>query len=103
VGESSVSIDETMKSPKTFTLLSAYPNPFNPSTQVRFNVSSPSQVTTVQIVDISGRLVETLLNKTLSVGEHTLQWYAGNQPSGVYFIRLKFGSLTKTHKIVFMK
>jgi hypothetical protein len=60
-------------------------------------------LTTLQIVDISGRIIETLINGEFLSGEHKIQWNAGNQPSGVYFIRLESGEKLETQKIVFMK
>jgi len=99
----SVGNDENKTVLNDFTLFPAYPNPFNPKTTIPFRVESQSDVTTLQIIDISGRLVKTLVNKELVSGEHKIQWHAGDQPSGVYFIRLESGEIFETQKIVLMK
>ncbi len=99
----SVGNDENKTVLNDFSLFTAYPNPFNPATTFRFKVGSNPVLTTLQIVDISGRIIETLINGEFLSGEHKIQWNAGNQPSGVYFIRLESGEKLETQKIVFMK
>ena len=103
VESETVGIDESIKIPNDFSLFPAYPNPFNPATTIQFKVDTRPMLTTLQIVDISGRLIETLINGEILVGEHKIQWNAGNQPSGVYFIRLQSGRKLETQKIVFIK
>ena len=103
VESETVGIDESIKIPNDFSLFPAYPNPFNPTTTIQFKVDTRPMLTTLQIVDISGRLIETLINGEILVGEHKIQWNAGNQPSGVYFIRLQSGRKLETQKIVFIK
>lgn len=64
-----------------------YPNPFNPTTNIGFNLPSQSQVN-LSIYDITGRLVKTLVNQILSSGYHEYKWDAGNMASGTYFYRI---------------
>ncbi len=73
-------------------LLSSYPNPFNPSTLIRFTLPDADAVQ-VQVFNLSGQLVSTLLEAQLPAGMHQLQWNAQDQqahalPSGVYFARV---------------
>ncbi|MBI5214936.1 MAG: T9SS type A sorting domain-containing protein [Ignavibacteriae bacterium] len=99
-GKSSLRIDNpaitkvelTMQSgaelPKVFSLEQNYPNPFNPSTTVQFNLPEPVTVT-LQIYNVLGQEVATLLNNTLyEPGSYVTTWNAGNFGSGMYFYRL---------------
>ncbi len=89
-------------SPSTFSLHPAYPNPFNPKTVIRYQLSVSSPVT-LQIYDITGRLVEELVNGEVVRGYHTLQWDASNHSSGMYFVRLKVGGFMQTQKVMLVK
>ena len=107
-----LSIEEP-QTPSSFVLYQNYPNPFNPTTTIRFNIGVETQdATSLQIFDITGRLVETLVNgelvsasppKAHRRGEHEITWNAGNLPSGVYFVRLQSGKFSQTQKVILMK
>ncbi len=97
-----IGVDDENQIPKNFKLFSPYPNPFNPTTAIRFLVT-PNQKTTLRIFDINGRLVDELVNGELVTGEHKIVWNAGNQPSGVYFVRLESGNLIETQKVLLIK
>jgi bilirubin oxidase len=99
----SVGIDKNRITPNDFSLITAYPNPFNPMTTIRFNLVNQQQNAFLRIYDISGRLVETLVNEKLIAGEHEIKWNAKNNPSGVYFIRLESGDFFSNQKIILMK
>lgn len=79
--------------PAIFSLWTNFPNPFNPSTKIKFALPSASSVR-LEIYDILGRLVKTLIsNKQLTVGEHVVTWsgddnHGKNVSSGIYFDRL---------------
>ena len=88
--------------PSNFKLHQPYPNPFNPTTTIRFSVA-PNSKTSLQLFDITGRLVETLVSGKLVSGEHEIVWNAGNNPSGVYFVRLESGEFVKNQKVVLLK
>jgi len=94
--------DQSPLFPVQYKLFSPYPNPFNPTTAIRFLVT-PNQKTTLRIFDINGRLVDELVNGELVTGEHKIVWNAGNQPSGVYFVRLESGNLIETQKVLLIK
>ncbi len=79
-----------------------YPNPFNPTTTIRFSVAARHS-SLIQIIDVTGRLVETLINEEIFAGEYEVVWNAGNQPSGVYFVRLQSGEFVEKQKVVLMK
>ena len=94
--------------PVSFRLYPFYPNPFNPSTIISFDIpmlKSPKSRDNVslQIYNIQGQWVETLLNKPINPGAYRIQWKPANISSGVYFIQLKVGDELKNQKITFMK
>ncbi|MBT6413248.1 MAG: T9SS type A sorting domain-containing protein, partial [Candidatus Marinimicrobia bacterium] len=99
----SVGIDNNITLPNDFVLFPAYPNPFNPTTTIRFKLVKSQQNASLRIYDISGRLVETLLNEKLIAGEHEIKWNGGNNPSGVYFISFETGEFFSNQKIILMK
>ena len=88
--------------PMDFTLYPNYPNPFNPSTTIRFNLKKQDLVV-LTIVDITGRMVETLVDDYLEAGEYEVVWDAGDMPSGVYLCVLKAGSELKLQKLILEK
>jgi len=79
-------VEEGGTIPDEVALLQNYPNPFNPSTSLQFSLPSQSAVT-LEIVDVLGRSVETLVRGTLGAGHHQARWDA-SVASGVYFARL---------------
>ena len=88
--------------PAAYALQQNYPNPFNPATVIRFSVAE-KQAASLQIFDITGRLVETIINEPFAPGEHEVTWQAGHLPSGTYFMQMKSGNFVKTRKMVLLK
>ncbi len=88
--------------PSTFSLHPAYPNPFNPSTTIGFNVPEEGEVT-LAVYDLKGQLVTTLLNAAVSAGEHRLEWDAGDVAAGVYFLELLSADRHQMQKITLLK
>jgi len=88
--------NEPVDVPGSFTLEQNYPNPFNPTTSIGFEVDQSSYVS-LRVFDLQGRLVETLVSKTLPAGQHTVSFDAKNLASGMYLYRLETpkGMLTK--------
>jgi hypothetical protein len=90
--------------PKGFALHQAYPNPFNPSTTISFDVPvDASHISQLQVFNINGQLVETLINKPMEPGTHRIQWSPKTLASGLYIIQLKAGNKTFNQKITFVK
>ncbi len=94
-------------SPQTFELAQNYPNPFNPTTNIGFRVAE-SEFISLQIFDISGRLVKTLLNESRDAGEYTVQWDATNSQgqrvgSGIYFYKITAGDFQQVRKMMLIK
>lgn len=81
-------------SPARFSLSSNYPNPFNPETQVAFELPSSSMVM-VRVYDVTGRTVATLVEGRRDAGNHEIRWNAVSQPSGVYYCRMTAVSISE--------
>ena len=96
--------DEPANVPGTFALRPAYPNPFNPTATITFDVPAQTHSNaSLRIYDITGRLVATLVDEQLAPGTHTLQWQPVNLSSGLYIVQLKAGDQTFNQKITFIK
>ena len=80
----------------------AYPNPFNPVTMISFAVPSEMEVH-VAIHDMLGREIVELANGVYSTGNYNLQWDAGNQASGIYFVKMIAGGETNIQKLMLVK
>jgi uncharacterized delta-60 repeat protein len=89
----------TNEIPKEFKLYDNYPNPFNPTTKIRFALPKSSFAKLV-IYDILGREAETLVNEQLNAGIYEADWNAKNFSSGVYIYKLSAGEFVDTKKMV---
>jgi len=86
---------------------SNYPNPFNPSTNISFSIPSPAKVK-LTVYNVKGQKVKELINDTMDMGKHTVQWDGTDHSnrkvsSGLYFSRLEHDSKSKTIKMMLMK
>ena len=88
--------------PYRFELFNNYPNPFNPSTVIGYQLAVNSPVT-IKVYDVLGREVMTLVNERQTAGDHSVKFDARNLPSGVYFYRLNAGSFSDTKKLLLLK
>ena len=88
--------------PTEFKLSQNYPNPFNPTTAISYQLSAPGRVE-LNIYDLNGHKVRTLINGMQDPGYYTVNFHAGDLPSGVYFYRLAAGNEVVTKKMVLMK
>lgn len=86
----------------SFFNLTAFPNPFNPGTALRFTMPNAARAT-VTVYDITGRMVRTLLDEMASSGEHRLVFDGASLPSGLYFARLDCGRRSATQKLLLLK
>ncbi len=85
-----------------FKLQNNYPNPFNPSTSIKFSVPSTGLVT-LKVFDITGKEVSTLVEGNIEQGEHEVNFNATHLASGVYFYKLTSGSFTEVKKMILVK
>ena len=93
--------DEILE-PFRFALIGNYPNPFNSSTVIRFRLGDPAPVQ-LDIFNLLGQKIETLINSGMGSGEHEVAWNAGKVPSGVYFYKLSVGNKTSVKKMTILK
>lgn len=85
----------------------SYPNPFNPSVQIRFEMGQRNHAL-LNIYDVNGRLVRTLVNGTLPAGQHTFAWDGRNNrgaqtSSGLYFYRLQVADMEEKGKLILLR
>ena len=90
------------KFPNTFVLYSLYPNPFNPSTHIKFNIPRSANVE-ISVYNVAGQFIGKLLNENKKAGTYIVNWDASNMASGMYFIRMKAGNYVKTRRCLLVK
>ncbi len=89
-------------SPKTFSLDQNYPNPFNPETIIRYEIPKSTFVT-LNVYNITGQLVATLVNEQQNTGRYSVTWNGSNVSSGVYIYRLIAGNYVSVKKAILLK
>jgi arylsulfatase A-like enzyme len=96
--------DKTPKEalPSSFLLFQNYPNPLHDATIIRFAIQRTEPVA-LQVFDLNGRLVATLINGQMNAGEHALRFAASSLPNGMYFYRLRVGAMTQQKKLVVLR
>jgi hypothetical protein len=82
--------------------LSVFPNPFNPRTTISYAVDRPGPVS-MRIFDVAGRLVDVVFERRFHEPKRYAVSYDAQLPSGVYFLKMEFGSGELTRKMVLMK
>ncbi len=87
---------------ETFELLGNYPNPFNPSTNIRFALAEAADIS-LTVYDVQGRLVAELMNGTMEAGVHEVAFDASALTSGVYFAQMSGSFGSDVMKMVLMK
>lgn len=98
-----VSVDEMpVTIPENTILYPNYPNPFNPTTKIRYSVPNTSLIF-IKIYDVLGNEVATLVNEHKPAGTYEVNWDAGNFPSGVYFYKLQTENYIAVKKMLLMK
>jgi hypothetical protein len=93
--------------PEAYTLSQNYPNPFNPTTNIHFSIAKPTDVR-IDIYDMIGQHVSTLINTSMSAGKYNISWNGqdGNGSrvaSGMYLYRMVAGNFTMTKKMLMIK
>lgn len=85
-----------------------FPNPFNPETTIRFETANLRDLTRIEIYNLKGQKIKTLISEQLSPGQHSVVWHGTNESgkavtSGVYLYKMKSGDYQKTRKMILMK
>lgn len=93
---------QSSSSPLAFSLGQNFPNPFNPSTQIRFSLAKKGW-TSLKVFNLLGEVVATLENGVMEAGQHTVSWSAKGFPSGVYVYRLESGDAVETRRMILLK
>ena len=88
--------------PYSVSIVSTYPNPFNPSINIEYSVASIGHVN-LQIIDLTGKHIDLITNSMQTQGTYNVQWSPKNIPSGMYLIQLKANSQIQNKKIVYLK
>ena len=101
-GNVTASVEDDFLLPEIVTLHDAYPNPFNPSTVISFDLKDASMVS-LDIYDVSGRLVASLIHNHMIPGNHKVSWNPGDLASGLYLVNLVAGTETFNQKITYIK
>ena len=94
--------DDDITLPEKLVLHNAYPNPFNPSTVISFDHLDANMVS-LDIFDLNGKQVSSLISEYMIPGSHQISWNPGNLSSGVYLVNLVIGTETFNQKITFIK
>ena len=101
IGSGSMGV-EVVDIPESFSLSSAYPNPFNPSTNMTLGLDADGQVS-MMVYNLVGQVVDVLVDGYMSAGYHQVTWNASNIPSGVYIVKVNTGTNTSIQKVMLMK
>ena len=93
---------ESADDPESFSISQNYPNPFNPTTNISFYLPKPA-IVELNVFDITGRLVSTILDRKMNAGNHTQTFDASELSSGVYFYQIKTDGFSNVRKMTLIK
>lgn len=95
-------IEVEVGTPTKFSLYQNFPNPFNPSTTISYQIPKTANVT-IKAFDILGREVATLVNEEKPAGNYEVKFDASNIASGIYYYQIKTGKFVQTRKMILLK
>ncbi len=101
-GTNRIAADGANAPPAGFRLYQNYPNPFNPETRIRYALPAAARVT-VTVLDLRGRVVETLADARQEAGMHEIAWRPERISSGMYICRMKAGNFVGMKKLIYQK
>ena len=102
VANSSDFVTTSINQPSTFSVGAAYPNPFNPSTNISLVLNANADLS-VKVYNLTGQLVDVIAEGNYSPSSYNWTWKAENLASGVYFIKAQVGSEISTQKVMLLK
>jgi hypothetical protein len=94
--------DKTRMEPAAFTLMQNYPNPFNATTEITYRLQADATVK-LEVFNLLGEKVETLIDAYQSVGQKSVIWDASDFSSGMYFCRLRAGHSTQIRRMTLLR
>ena len=104
-----VSVDEMVEfiSQIPIKFLKNYPNPFNPTTKIAFEIGESGK-TKVEVFNVKGQKIKTLLNEKMEIGKHSVMWNGNDSnnkrvSSGMYFYKVSVNGSQKTNKMIMLK
>ena len=100
--DGTLNIEESSIMPNGFSLISLYPNPFNPEITIHIDNREQGRMS-IEIFDLSGHKVETLINTVFVTGDHKVTWDASGNSSGMYFFKFTIGNTILIRKALFIK
>jgi hypothetical protein len=106
--DNDVNVDITpAETPKSYNLAQNFPNPFNPSTTIKFDMKAKGFVA-LKVYNVAGQLVRTLVNGTKDAGSYTITWDGKNNrgsgvASGIYFYKMETKDFSQTKKMVMLR
>jgi len=103
-----VEIIEELDLPQFFSLEQNFPNPFNPTTFISFRLNENVQNVELNVFDIKGNFIVSLVSGSMEAGNHSIEWNALDEsgimvPAGIYFYSLQSNQTVITRKMVLMK
>ncbi|MGE5363464.1 MAG: T9SS type A sorting domain-containing protein [Bacteroidota bacterium] len=100
--EYSPEVEVNLEVPLEFSVKQNFPNPFNPTTKIEFSIPSENNVT-IKVFNILGKEVATLLNEHRKSGTYSIDFYASNLSSGIYFYRIVSGNNSEIKKMILLR
>lgn len=102
VSFSVTSVGDEVISPNVYRLEQNFPNPFNPTTSIRYTIGKADHVS-LKVYNMLGQEVATLVNQTMEAGEHTVNFNASNLASGMYLYKIQSGAFSEVKKMMLLK
>jgi len=102
VANSQYEVSVDMPIATSFTLSDAYPNPFNPTTQMSLTLNTAADVS-VKVFNMNGQLEDVIVDGQMSSGTYSFTWNGTNASSGIYFIKTEVGREVHNQKIMLIK
>jgi photosystem II stability/assembly factor-like uncharacterized protein len=99
---STLGIDPFGQIPEQYNLSQNFPNPFNPSTNIEFDLPKYGFVT-LEIYDVNGRTIDKLVNTNMNAGHYQIRWDASNYSSGVYFYKISTNDFKDIKRMMLVK
>lgn len=102
-GSPTTGIEDEINNPNAFNLEQNFPNPFNPSTKIKYTIPFSGENVTLKVYNVLGNEVATLVNETKAAGTYTADFSTSSLASGTYFYKLKAGNFSETKKMILLR